>query len=79
MPFPEIPQDLFDEFDWSAFNTLTVARQIDFVNTLTDEQLTRLGTLVDGYEAAAARRTRVLQIAHGFLAMGIRLAPLVLL
>jgi hypothetical protein len=72
MPFPTIPDDLFDEFDWSAFHALVVAQQIDLVNSLTDEKLDALGRLVDGYEASNERTRRVLQVVHAILGLGLK-------
>lgn len=74
--FGDIPDDLFDGFDWSAFEQSVVDEQIVFVNTLDETVLDRLGGLVDGYEAAAERRKRVLHVVHGLLSMGLRLSGL---
>lgn len=72
MSFPEIPEDLFDEFDWSKFNEAVVKEEIELVNSLSEEQLNVLGRMVDGYEASNERTRRVLQIVNAVLGIGLR-------
>lgn len=72
MSFPDIPEDLFNDFDWSEFDQQVVEQQIEFVNNFDDERLDTLGRLVDGYEADAERSRRVLQVVNRILSLGMR-------
>lgn len=75
MPFPEVPDDIFDGFDWSAFDQEVVKQQIEFVSTLDDEQINKLSLAVDGFVASNERARNIAQVAHGYLKMGLRLLP----
>lgn len=76
--FPDIPDDLFDGFDWSSFDDDVVRAQVALASSLDDEVLNRLGAAVDGYEASKAKTERALAIVHSFLSMGLTIGRVVL-
>lgn len=75
--FPEIPDDLFDQFNWSGFDTDVRDEQVEFLSTVDDAKLHLLGLRVQGYQEVEARNKRILTLVHYYLGLGFRLLPVV--
>lgn len=77
--FPDVPENLFDGVDIGKLTEAMAEQQFNFFDrTLSDEALNTLGVAVDGWEAAAERRDKIIALVSFYGGLGLRLVSVVL-